>query len=333
MATNTAAQAARSPDEPMLVPLARASEREYCEYARKTRHNELWWYFNGLAPYRGYSRPFADPRGRYWFCVKPGFAWPVDYFRTVDYRAWSPNFSTWMLGCQFPVSDAAADSKVWMNVMFDLTAYDITRVVSDKRRAVRKGLKNLDLVPLDPSDRAVSDEAVEVWNSHVTRTGWNTVFEADNFAASWAELRDWPGTTIIGAREKTDGKLCSWTIIRCVDDVAYVDTLASHTDRLANRPNDAVVFSALFFAARCGLTKAHYSLKSSIASLEAFKESLGFIPHPFPAKLNLRFPVGLALKTLKPGMYRRLLGDPNWDQEAHKPGADSTADQQPAKTE
>lgn len=298
-------------DDAPHIELARSTEREYCEYARATRHNELWWYFNGLAPRRGYSRPFPDHRGRWWFCVKPGFAWPVNFFDPLDYVAWRPNLSL-LLGCQAPVRDGA-NSRVWMNVIQDLRGYDVSRVQSNKRRAVRKGVRELDLVRLDPANAQVSGAARDVWNSHVARTGWNRTMEPAEFAGSWRELADWPGTTVIGAMSRGEAPvLCAWTILRCVDDVVYVDTLASHTDRLAARPNDAVVFAALCSAERAGITRAHYSLCSSIESLEAFKRSLGFVAHPFPARLSLRFPVELALRLLRPNILKRLRGDADW---------------------
>lgn len=299
-----------------VVPLRRATETEYCAYAARTRHNEVWWYFNGLAPYRGYSRPFADSRGRFWFEVKRGFVWPVNFFDTVEYVAWHPNLSLKLLGAQWPVAEQQANSRVWMNVIHDLRGYDIQRVDADKRRAVRKGIKNLDLVMLDPGDAQVAAAARDVWNSHVQRTGWNTPETPESFAASWRELRDWPGTTVIGARDRASGQLCSWTIVRVIDDVAYVDTLASHTERLANRPNDAIVFTAVYSAAQGGARRAHYSLRSRIASLEAFKASMGFEPFAFPARLSLRFPVGLGLQLFANRTYRRLLGDPHWAEES-----------------
>ncbi|MEK6798885.1 MAG: hypothetical protein AABZ12_07980 [Planctomycetota bacterium] len=290
------------------ISLARATEGEYCQAALRARRNEFWWYFNGLAPYRGYSRPFADATGRWWYGVKPGFAWPADFFSPFD-TAEKAAPRRRLLGWQFPVSAGAANSSVWLNVVHDLAGYGIESVAENKRRAVRRGLRELDVRVADPTDPATCSAACEVWNSHVVRTSWNKATSVDKFQAGWAELADWPGTTVLVAREKSgDPNVAAWLIARCIDDTVFVDTLASHTDRLAHRPNDAIVFACLVAAERAGLRHAHYSLCSNIASLEAFKASLGFVPHPFPARLQLRRPIGLALRWLRPATYRRLLG-------------------------
>jgi hypothetical protein len=307
----SAPAAAEPPFDLDLPALARCTEAEYCRAAAAAGHNEFWWYFNGAAPYRGYSRPF-EADGRWWFRVKPGFAWPVDFFRTLD---GSPRqvARRALLGWQWPVSPEQANSAVAMNVIHDLTSYGIGSVASAKRRAVRKGLKNLRIGPAAAGDPALAREACEVWNSHVARTGWNQPMDAGRFAASWAELANWPGTTVLAARGG-DGLLCAWLIARCIDDVVYIDTIASHSDRREDRPNDAMIYLALTAASKAGLRRAHYSLQSSIASLEEFKQSLGFVAHRFAARLRLRWPVGPALRLLRPRIYRRLHGDPDWDQ-------------------
>ena len=301
--------------EPHVIELAQTSEEAYCLAARGKRHNEFWWYFNGLAAFRGFSTPFADSTGRWWYRVKPGLAYPVDFFTPVDHPP-SLAFAKVFLGHQYPVAEAEADSFVRMNVIHDLSGYDLSAVHSNKRRAVRKGMKNLVVEAMDPANPDLAEEARIVWNSHVERTGWNSPMDSDRFRASWAELADWPGTTVLFARDQELRQtLCAWLLVRVIDNVVYVDTVASHTDRLANRPNDTIIFLALWSAARQGVRRAHYALESRLKSLEAFKASLGFETHPFPARLRLRQPVRLLLRLLRPRAYQRLLGNPQWADE------------------
>ena len=301
------AAAATSVEIPAL-PLSKSTEADYGRFAARARRNEFWWYFNGVAPFRGYSRPFGDRDGRWWYRVKPGFAWPVDFFTPFSSEYRSPG-KLGLLGWQFPVEEARADSRVWMNVIHDLPSFGIDIVAENKRRAVRKGLRQLHVTIANPRDPALCREACEVWNSHVARTGWNRPFEVSRFQESWAELADWPGTSVLTARPRTgDGKLCAWLIARVIDHTVFVDTLASHTDRLADRPNDAIVFSALASAQAAGVAHAHYSLKSDVTSLEEFKTSLGFVAHPFPTRLCVRGPVRWGLQLAAPKMYQRLKG-------------------------
>lgn len=295
--------------EAPTLPLARTTELDYCRFAGRARRNEFWWYFNGHAPYRGYSRPFADRDGRWWYRVKPGFAWPVDFFTPFEPKHSSPG-KLGLLGWQYPVDAARANSTVSMNVIHDLSAYGIETVADNKRRAVRKGLRQLNITLSDPRDPALCREACEVWNSHVARTGWNKTFSTKAFTETWAELADWPGTSVLTVRPREgEPLLCAWLIARAIDDTIFVDTLASHTDRLTDRPNDAIVFAALHSARTTRIKHAHYSLKSSITTLEEFKASLGFVAHPFPAKLHLRMPVRWSLRVLAPTLHRRLRGE------------------------
>jgi len=301
------------------VALARTTEEAYCIAARGMRHNEFWWYYNGLVALRGLWRPFQDRRGRWWYHVKPGFAWPVDYFAPItSVEDILPR--KLLLGWQCPVEDRQADSQVWLNVIHDLAGYSIARVASNKRRAVRKGFHHLQIEVVDPADPDLAREACIVWNSHVERTGWNKPMDAERFVNTWRELSDWPGTTVITARDPEHGhELCAWLIARVIDDTVFIDTIASHTDRLANRPNDTIIFHCLSSAAAMGVRHAHYSLKSKLKTLEAFKESLGFIAYPFASKLRLHWPIGTILRLTKPGIYMRLQGDPVWmDQESLK---------------
>jgi hypothetical protein len=299
--------AAKTVEIPNLA-LSKSTEAEYGRFAARTKRNEFWWYFNGVAPFRGYSRPFADRDGRWWYRVKPGFAWPVDFFAPFAPAYRSPG-KFGLLGWQFPIEESLADSRVWMNVIHDLPNFGIEKVAENKRRAVRRGLRQLHVRIADPRDPALCREACEVWNSHVVRTAWNRPFEAGRFQESWAELADWPGTSVLTARLKDgDEKLCAWLIARVIDGTVFVDTLASHTDRLADRPNDAIVFSALASAQATGVAHAHYSLKSDVTSLEEFKTSLGFAAHPFPSRLCLSRPVRLGLQWGAPKLYQRLRG-------------------------
>jgi hypothetical protein len=294
-----------------LPTIHRTSCADYCNAARQARHNEFWWYFNGLAPYRGFSKPFHDGAGRWWYRVKPAFAWPVDFFQPLSVEPSGRGFRR-LLGWQYPVAEGRHNSTVHMNVILDLTGYAMSSVEDSKRRAIRKGMRALEVVALKPDELASASAAHEVWKSHTQRTGWNSALSLDRFAASWVELGQWPGTTVLAARAK-GGPICAWLIARWIDDAVYFDTLASHTDRLEDRPNDLIAFSCLKAAAEQGAKRAHYSLKSNIPSLEAFKQSLGFEAKAFPAHLRLRYPVRIGLHLLRPRLYARLRGEASAD--------------------
>ncbi len=293
--------------------LARSSEERYCRAVLASSRNEFWWYFNGLAPFAGYSRPFYDKRsGRWWYRVKPGFAWPVSFLQPlVDSPERAPHWS--LLGWQWPIVQDLADSCVSMNVIWRLDQYALGCVTPAKRRAIARGLRELEITVESPADAGVVEESLEVWNEHVSRTGWNRSMGLGEFAASFGELDRWPGTTLITARDpRMDRVMCAWMLVRCINETLYVDTVASHTRRLGNRPNDTMIFAGLVAGRQRGMSHAHYSMVSAVPTLEAFKQSLGFVPHRFPTRLRLRGVVAAALQRWRPELYRRLHGDPTW---------------------
>jgi len=309
-------------DSPNPVPplaLAATSLTEYAHFVRQARYNELWWYYNRLVPYRHSSRPFQDDQGRWWFCVKPKFAWPVDFFEPVEQPGRLP-LGKAAFGRQYPVPPGRGNSLVRMNVIEDCTTYGLESVASNKRRAVRKGLRSLAIRAVGAANAQVQSAALEVWNSHVERTGWNRTYRPDEFSQSWTELAAMPGTTVLAAYEpgdapeatppgSTNGLMCGWLIARVFAATVWIDTIASHSDRQANRPNDALIFTALSAAAAMpGVRHAHYSLVSSIQSLEKFKQSLGFSVKAFESRLEVVAPVRWGLKLLRPAIWQRLLG-------------------------
>ena len=304
---------------PGALSVARTSEPEYCRFAQQARRSEFWWYFTPAAPYRGFSRPFLTPDDRGWYCVKPGFAWPIDFFR--PYTAPPLRIPrTTLLGAQWPVRRAdESNSSVWLNVIYDLTTYGFESIDPDKRRAIRKGQKNLELRVVSPRERDVFDAALDVWNSHVARTEWNRPLNPAPFSESWRELADWPGTSVWASYDRARGQMCSWLIGRIINDVAYVDTIASHSERLANRPNDTLIFEFLAAAAHSGARRAHYSMCSAIEPLEKFKQSLGFSAQAFSAHLELRWPVEFALRGWAPRLLRRLHGEIDWAEDPQRP--------------
>jgi len=304
----TANMADTSPSAPEFR-LNAATARDYCQSVLATPRAESFWFLTGLAPYRGFSRPFCDRQDRWWWKAKPQFAWPLDFFTPFVQRPTFPPGKC-MLGCQYPVAEHDANSRVNFNVIADLADYDLPRVASSKRRAVRKGLKNLEIGLLDPTDDPSTEEARVVWNSHVERTGWNTRFESAAFRERWRPLADHAGTVILSARERENGLLCAWVVGRLVEGCAWVDTIASHSDRLAHRPNDTLIFVLLYNAARtAGIHHANYFLRSALEPLERFKQSMGFRSDGLAARLRVNPLVALGLRILRPAVWRRLHGD------------------------
>lgn len=305
---------ATKPSQPDVVKLSlsAAGAEEYCTGILAVPNAETWWWQTGLAPYRGYSRPFKDHDGRWWWRIKPQFSWPMDFFRPLDRPPRMPLGKS-LFGWQYPVAREQANSLTHFNVIHDIGGFDLGRVAEPKRRAIRKGMRGLEIAALDRTDAAATEDARVVWNSHVERTGWNRGFDARAFTAHWKPLADEPGTNVLGARDRQTGVLAAWLVVRIVEGTLYVDTIASHTDRTEHRPNDTLIFAALYNAARLEpvgcVRHANYFLRSSLETLEKFKQSMGFDSGGLASHLHVNPLLAPALRLLKPALWRRLRGD------------------------
>ncbi len=295
------------PSVPQLA-LSHCSVEEYCLSLRGQRGAGFWWYQEPSDPSHNYSHPFQDADGAWWYQVKRGLAWPADTLQPLQ-RPRLP-FSKCFLGHQHLVADAKdGDSFLAFNVLENLSQYSLA-ALRDKRRAVRKGLRLCSVIKLDRCDEGVVTECAAVWNSLVERTGWKMKLTPQAFVESWRKLLVLAGTSILVGTDKEQGGVAGFLIVKIFGSTAYVDTIASHSDKLALHINDALLYSFLMNAQQVtGVTRAHYSLVSNVTELERFKQSLGFVPTKFPACTHLTPGVGTALRLFFPQKFKRLVGD------------------------
>ncbi len=302
------AETLSQPEVPALS-LPHCSASEYCRAILARRRCEMWWWQTGVAPYAGFSRPFEDRDGNWWWRVKVQFSWALDFFRPLSRPPRLPLLRS-ALGCQYPTSEAEANSLTHFNVIPSLANYDFARLGTKRRNMVRKALKLNEVAPLDLGNPKTYVEACEVWNSHVVRTSWSRKYTPEQFTQHWRPLIDMPGTRVLGARRRSDGVLCAWLIVRGVAGTLYVDTIASHTDRLDVCPNDALVYSAVWNAARTqGFAHANYFLRSYLEPIEKFKRAFGFDPSGIPSRVIVNPLMAPILRAIKPQLWKRLHGD------------------------
>ena len=293
-----------------LFSLPVTDAQEYCSSVLAIKDMETWWFLQiGRPWYRGYSRPFEDYEGRWWWRGKPQFSYPLDLITPLDLPPRMP-FGRSLLGWQCPVSADFANSSLHFNIVQNLADYGLQSVRASKRRAIRKGLKRLEVSLVDPMDLSITDEACAVWNSHVRRTSWNVQCELAVFRTWWQPLVDMPGTVILGVHDKDTGQLCAWLIARIIDHTVFLDTLASRTDMLHHRPNDTLVFVLLSNAGRLGQVRyGNFFRRSLNTTIEKFKQSMGFETSGVPARVHLNNMTKIIPTILRPASWERLRGD------------------------
>jgi hypothetical protein len=296
-------------DVPAL-PLRHCSVDEHVEALRRAGGLPFWWYQGASRLLGNYSVPFRDAAGNWWYQVKPGLCWPVEAFRPIEPSAARPRLSGSFLGFQHVVGEGTpGNSHLVINAILDLPGYSVKSVDAKRRNAVRKGLRSCRLAVLDSLDAGDLKGCLAAWNDLSSRTGWKHCLEKAAFVESWRKLADCPGVSIIVGREAETGEIAGFLVVKILADTAYVDTIASRTEMMNTNVNDAVMFSFVTNAARLpGVTKAHYAIKSRVATLERFKTGLGFVPNPFPARTVLRPGVRAVLKLLFRDKYDRMIG-------------------------
>lgn len=148
------------------------------------------------------------------------------------------------------------------------------------------------------------------WNDLSRRTGWKRPLAQAEFDASWRLLLELPGVSIIVGRERTSGAVAGFLITKIIGDTAYGDATATCTKMLETNVSSAVLYGFLASSAKLpGISKAHFAIKSHLASLEDYKTSFGFEHHRSPARTELGPGIEPALKLLFRGKYDRMIGN------------------------
>jgi hypothetical protein len=292
------------------LPLRHCSVEDHVKALVAIRKLPFWWYQGTSRILGNWSLPFRDANGNWWYQAKPGFCWQVECYKPIDPSKACPRFSATWLGYQHILADeSAANSRLVINSILDLSTYGAELVNAKRRNAVRKGFKACDLDVLTDLDAKTIAGCRAAWNDLTARTGWRHAADERTFAETWGMLLGVPGTSVIVGRDAASGEVAGFLITKIIGDTAYVDTIASRTDLLHTHVNDAVMYAFLINARRLpGVTKAQYAIKSNVKALERFKTSLGFVPHPFPAMLRFRPGISVALRLLSRDRYDRMWG-------------------------
>ncbi len=307
------AQQIQEIEVPALM-LRHSSVDEYCRAVQKCKYNAFWFYQDISRVFGNYRKPFQDAEGRWWVRIRQGFAWPADML-TAFVPGRSPSLRYTFLAYQHIVPDESlANSSLVINVV-SLPEYGVGSFNFKKRNKIRQGMKMCDIVLLERTDREMVRGLLEAWNSLVQRTGWKWILNEQQLTDRLKELLDLPATSILVAIDRASGRVAGFLISKIYGDTASLDTIASHTDLLGSKPNDALVYAFLMRSKAIeGVTKGNYSIKGTVTKLEEFKTALGFMHQKYPARLHARPGFLSVVRMLKPDMYKRLTGQVYWEE-------------------
>jgi hypothetical protein len=212
--------------------------------------------------------------------------------------------------------DERHPANAWLYLRMD-PSYTLETLSSSARRNVRRGLRELRIVPLDSRELLI--HGVQAYCDTRRRAGLNDG-TPEAFRRRFRTRAKARGHIFLGAWK--DDTLAAFLSILEVDDWAEIEGSFSRNDFLTLKPNDTLMYSALSYCLierTCHLVSNGLSsiqVESSEAGLHAFKKRVGFeakpvhrvfVPNPllcpFINRITLKG-LGVALR-VKPG-HRQL---------------------------
>jgi hypothetical protein len=210
-------------------------------------------------------------RGLWWVQVKYGFYRPSLPYVEVDHRQSWPHPLHALAGFSHLAGPNSPSNATYSAMVCeDVATYSIRRLATDRRTKLRKAMTNLTVRAVERLDDLLGD-GYEVYVSWRRRVNWGkdkserAAFEAWIRKAFRRNKR-----TVLGAYR--NDKLVGFMLPYVVADVAVQAFIASHSDFLKFRPNEAMIHAFLSVARQTpGVRIADFGPISSKPSLDDFK--------------------------------------------------------------
>lgn len=212
------------------------------------------------------------------------------------------------LGHKMAVADpSVANGFVNVMVADELTTYSMDRLSRDRRKALKRGLKKVEVRVLPDPLILLEQGGHEVDTSFHHRTGWGPLLTPEAYRARIARIMANPAMVWFGGY--VDGKLGGYICLSVIERYGGMGTIATHTDFLPTRINDVLLYEMCRRCQEAGcVDNLSFGMHSNKPSLNQFKETMLFKHQALPAYVRLQWPVGMALRLLWPQKYRRVYG-------------------------
>jgi hypothetical protein len=250
--------------------------------------------------------------GRRWERVRAGFYQPVHLLRPVAASAsLRPARNCW--GSRAVVDDdASADASLAVYLLESLSGYDEAALSRSRRANLRRARRAAHFASLD-DDRPLQLEGYEVMRSALARTKHRRPPTPDEYRRSVRSLRVGRQCTVVGAR--IDGRLVGYIACHVIEGTSYGEDFHVASEALPANVATGLVFELAQVLRRSGAVHriTNGLVAEELQGLDSFKESMGFRPVSFPARVHLTAVADRVLRRWSPERHGRLTGRPRSD--------------------
>ena len=254
----------------------------------------------------GYKVHLSD--GIWWQEIKMSFAKPVNPLRVIAPGESRPLLGRSIIGFSHAVPSTASANKVWPTMRMDkdqLSCFSLKSLNKGQRSAIKKALAELEFKEIQVVEQELQSMA-EICASQAVRNGHGR--PANYYSRRYC---DWsrfikrefsiPSRLWLGAYSQR--RLVGYYYAFLLGDTYFISAAKSHTDALACRVNDGMLFHVIKHAQvdeRCRqIMFGDWS--PSAPGLIAFKTRYGFRRYDVPILRYIRCPMRLGFQA-----YERL---------------------------
>ncbi len=263
------------------------------------------------------GRKVLEHQGIHFVEAQRGFYWPIKL--AAPLRTF-PRSLPGAYGHKVVVADAAqANATLHLMLADDIPNYSLEQFSRDRRKGVRRALKAVEVRPLESPLVLAREGGYEISCSFHERTEWGQMSSRSEYEATLERWELDKGMVWFGGY--VEGALGGYISVSVADGYGTMGTIATHSDFLNARINDALVYELARRCQESGVVNSlAFGLYCQKKSLNQFKESMLFRCHSLPSYAHVRWPMKLALRMLRPAVYRRVYGlDRGTSQDAAEP--------------
>ena len=248
-------------------------------------------------------------QGRYWEELRSGFYQPIHLLARLDNKqATKPKLLCWGFRSALTKNDAiAANGSIPVNLLSDVSGYDLLSLPSKRRNQVRKSRKKVKIGELTDSS-LLKQQGYEVIVSALKRTAHKQAPTKDDYIAELANYFIPKRRLILGGL--IGDRLGGYIEGHAIEGTAYIQNIYIASEALSTDVGSGLVFEFVQVCIRSGnIQEIVYGQHSrEDTKLCRYKEGMGFPTKHIPAKVKINPVIRKLIQWRLPHSYYRLAG-------------------------